>query len=416
MKKIKSISTKILLLVLSTVILINFIPIYVSADTTDPFAHILGEVYIQNVATGMYMDIENSDELPEPSTEAGAYAVQRNYSGSNSQKWIIERVQEPSPYAGEIVIRSAYSGKYLGISYDDTVYLAQYDTIDDFNIWQINPTGNGAYTFTFSFIPTIPDCYTVAVPSPDSAQGIRVRQMYEEDMGSDECDEWYIYKRTISVVNYYDEFFAETQNIQAAVEFADFIFFNQFGIRVSMDGNPTLYEINSGHGKNVPCDSSCGDSCIDHHNNIKRIRLDIQNRPREDNHVYVLWSDRERGVFCNGSSVTHYPLSDYAGGVGYDEQNADLPKSVIQIFRLMRDSLDHRKIQCMSVVLTHEMVHCLGRHDVEHDKNTSCIMNGYDYDLYADILDGQKAPFCQSCLQDIRANYSDAFIEGNQNN
>ena len=194
MKKFKYRQVKILSLILSTILLISSIPLSISANTTnDVETVVLGEAYIQNVATGMYMDIAYGEIVGSPpSMETGAYAVQRKYSGLDSQKWIIERVISPSYYEGKLVVRSAYSGKYLGVSYDDTVSLAQYDTIDDFNVWNFNRTANGTYQFTFTFDPTIPDCYTVAVRSPNSGEGARIRQMYEEDMVSDECDEWYI--------------------------------------------------------------------------------------------------------------------------------------------------------------------------------------------------------------------------------
>ena len=65
------------------------------------------------------------------------------------------------------------------------------------------------------------------------------------------------------------------------------------------------------------------------------------------------------------------------------------------------------------------MVHCLGRHDVEtHTEGENCIMGGFNVltadVFYESVLNGTAEPFCQSCLQDIRENYSDAFIEGNQ--
>lgn len=439
MKKIKSISTKILLFILSTIILITFIPIYVSADETDPLENILGEVYIQNVATGMYMDIEYGEIGGIPSLETGANSVQREYSASDSQKWIIERVEEPSPYAGEIVIRSAYSGKYLGVSYDDTVFLAQYDTIDDFNIWNINPTGDGTYTFTFSFTPTIPDCYTVAVRSPNSSQNAPIYQMVEEDMASDECDEWYIVKKVISVVNYYDNSFSGYNNgaligyIDDAVSFANAIYAKNFGISIFMDGDARPYTMYTGcqTDANEPCDPLlCGSTCSEHHKNAYRIweNLMTTDLNRELNHIYILWSNRDEGVFCDEN---HELVNSYARVYRTSEIEGET-QQIIQVFNIPYFTTSiptyylTREIS-MKLILSHEIAHCIGMRDVYDDTsgyhNTldgemTCLMDAFcEYDaldFYNSVTNGTINLFCPNCKNKLSNYTSNLTILVNQ--
>ena len=424
MKKAKSIRTKVLLFVLSTVILINFIPIYVSADTTDPFAHILGEVYIQNVATGMYMDLEYGEIYGDVSTETGAYAVQRKYSNSDSQKWIIERVQEPSPYAGEIVIRSVYSGKYLGVSYDDTVFLAQYDTIDDFNIWQINYTGDGTYTFSFSFIPTIPDCYTVAVRSPNSSENARIYQMVEEDMASDECDEWYIVKKVISVKNYYDNTFAEDSTlvsyIDDAVSFANKVYSANFSIGVYMDGDAT-YDNNAvadtcNYSSNSPC--SCSLIHDQHHKGLTAMSEYLIEKERPANHIYVMWANRPpneqnpNGVYCRTNPKTN--IHEFVNAFGAVTNKRPVI-NILWIYEGNSINLSERnrtKKSCMSLTLSHEITHCLGANEIDDVYHSgfsyNCIMDTMSLSsseingLYDDCLNNEANAFGTLCFQTVR--------------
>ena len=451
MKKRKSIKIRVLLFVLSAVLLVSAVPICASADRPDPLEHILGEVYIQNVATGMYMDIEYGEFYGYVSDETGANAVQRKYSGSNSQKWIIERVQEPSPYAGEIVIRSAYSGKYLGVSYDDTVFLAQYDTIDDFNIWQINPTGNGTYTFSFSFIPTIPDAYTVAVRSPNSSENALIYQMVEEDMSSDECDEWHIVKKVISVVNYYDDSFSGylegdlIDYIDDAVSFANVVYARYLGIGIYMDGDAQSYESvmgeksiadQCGQNSNVICScdaDKCGASCEGvHHKNIRTMSNQLMNDPRNNNHIYVLWANRSFGYCDVDTTDNNKHTGTYAVGAVWDN------RPVINMLSTQAHNKDER-IATMAIGLAHEMTHCLNMDDVYdndihkgEDDQYVCIMDKQDmskqYQFYHNILAGEwyelsnssnigagvsigTAPFCPSCLNIMKQKVN-AYIEG----
>ena len=151
-----------------------------------------GGFFIQNVATEMYIDIDGGI------TDNGAAATQSKYSAMDSQRWIIQTL----PDSGATVVKSALSGNYLGISYDDNILLGVYDYVDDFTIWNVEYEDDGTYTFWFT--PTGPDGTTVAVPSND--EGARVMMQTDWELYTENCNKWelrpVLYKRDVSI--FYD--------------------------------------------------------------------------------------------------------------------------------------------------------------------------------------------------------------------
>ena len=80
--------------------------------------------YIQNGATGMYMDVEG------PSTAVGAYIQQWSFSTALQKQWIITPTS-----GGYYTIESRYNNLYLGVDSSNTSLVKQYSTLNDYTQW-----------------------------------------------------------------------------------------------------------------------------------------------------------------------------------------------------------------------------------------------------------------------------------------
>ena len=230
--------------------------------------------------------------------------------------------------------------------------------------------------------------------------------------------------RSLSIVNYYDSSFATNaqliNGITSANELADFVFFKYYGVKMSMSGAPTQYatiieDCPNGEG-NRCSEEICGAACnFIHHKNVYTIAKQIYDSPREDDHIYVLWTDRSQ-TYCiqNKNSGCHER---------YDAALAYVVYSPTIQFLNIDDSGESTPETCMSICLIHEIAHIMGMEDVYnnegHDVNGSaCVMEKYDPytadDYYESILEEMADPFCDTCDQImISLAYSSLPISGN---
>lgn len=416
--------------------------------------------FIQNVATSMYMDVDDS---PDESI------IQNKYSASNSQRWIFECVDEPSYLAGGIAIKSASSGEYLGVDVDDTARLRLYDYIDDFSVWNVDRTSDGTYTFTCN--PTIPDGYIVSVPSQSSGEGADIIQQQESDMDSDECDEWYIVNKVISMVNYYDNSFANYVNlinhIDDAVSFANNVYARYFGIGIYMDENAISYEQAHANEENEwdkkaladqcnnytinengdilyeECDDSCHNMCVDeniffpnndialsecgHHKNLSLVSAQLKYQYRENEHIYVLWANRPRYTYCLYekdpiTKVQQHTTKSWLASTIRGTETYTTP--FILFLSIVEDNTiigPHISLSFMSISLVHEIAHALGMiemYEIDgHDENFEfiCTMEyferGYGCDYYDNVLSNFADPFCEDCMAQMKKLTSE-YIRG----
>ncbi|MBR6680844.1 MAG: hypothetical protein IKL59_06250, partial [Clostridia bacterium] len=262
-----------------------------------------------------------------------------------------------------------------------------------------------------------------AVRSPNSSENARIYQMVEEDMASDECDEWYIVKKVISVKNYYDNTFAQDSTlvsyIDDAVSFANKVYSANFGIGVYMDG-VAIYDPNAIASQ---CNDECNCASQSHSNHCRGLGqmseyLYDRAQGREADHIYVMWANRPPvydiytynyyGQYCRIHPKTK--IHEYTSALG---AVTDF-RPVINILYVYRGLLPYNTtLACMSITLAHEMVHCLGMDDVydlhfaAHEANKySCIMDNpilnnprHDHemiDLYDSCLNNNN-PFCDDC-------------------
>ena len=93
-----------------------------------------GTYYIQNGATGRYMDIEG------PSTADGAYIQQWSFSTALQKQWTFV-----SAGGGYYTIKSNYSNKYVGIDPNAISQIKQYSAVNDYTKWYFEGTESGRY-------------------------------------------------------------------------------------------------------------------------------------------------------------------------------------------------------------------------------------------------------------------------------
>lgn len=228
--------------------------------------------------------------------------------------------------------------------------------------------------------------------------------------------------RSLTYVHYFDSLFAFNatlrNNITTATEFADKVFSTHFGIKINMSSAPTQFATMVNHcceGDYEYCSDECGLNCFNnHHKNVNAIADEIYLSPREDDHLYVLWTDRSSTTYCYEGDEGHTPFEAIAVVMeGYP---------VIH-FMDVYDHTDELPLACMALVLVHETAHTLGMgeayEDDEHDNNeTVCVMDKFDIytapDFYQNVKENNAAPFCNSCKQTIQELAASAVIYGNQ--
>jgi hypothetical protein len=170
-------------------------------------------------------------------------------------------------------------------------------------------------------------------------------------------------------------------------------------------------------GINQPCTVGlpCGDHS-NHHKSVERISDVLLERRGEDTssrQFSVLWCDRTVNTFCSNDSFFHERLSSFA--VVVDE------RPVIHVMRLTND--DSENTAAMSIILAHEVAHCLHYDDVydsdnhENDGIHECLMDYLQPDYFDinDLYDGMRArpsgAFCEFCKHWIGDRILNFFYE-----
>ena len=376
--------------------------------------------YIQHSLTEMYIDIERYDNGYVVDDD-GARIIQNKYSEENSQQWIIEPAPSYYPYfAGYVTIRSQETGRYIGVDYDDHTIIRQYGYIDDFTVWSIDKTPNGTYTLECYVTSTMN--HALAISSDEDGEGAGLVQVTYDNPS--ERYEWYIVGKVISMVNYYDSTFAADSAlvgyIDDAVSFANTIYSKYFGIGFYIDGNPlfrsdAIADTCSQHDKNAPCtEATCGSNHANHHKNIVKIANQL-NYNREDDHIYIMWAHREyndgviKSSYCKLDNNKNHIYAQVLGGVPKDESDG-LCLPIITVLKIL--GAEETKKKCMSLILAHEITHCLQMEDVYYDglhydgsyAIYTCFMDGMCNDsftinsFYNNVLNGNTMPFCGACM------------------
>ena len=136
--------------------------------------------FVQNVATGKYMEVESASEAN------GGIVQQWSFHTGEQAKWIFELDGN-----GYFKIKNVNSGKYLGANSSNVSEVRQYDTVTDYSRWKIVETSTGNYrlickasTWRYSVLAT---------PTTTDGDGVNltVQTTYTDDASYN--DEWEIY-------------------------------------------------------------------------------------------------------------------------------------------------------------------------------------------------------------------------------
>ena len=379
-----------------------------------------GTYFIQNAGTERFIDVEG------PSKNDGAIIQQWNYHAGNQSKFVIEHIDGARGY---VRLKSVYSNKYVGVDTSNTGVIRQYATPGDHTLWAIDANTKNNLTFTCK--ATESSGVKLAVPLNSNSNGTDLTQLIDTD-DTTLRDEWYLNKKVISCVNYYDLTFAGNttyiNNIAAAVSFANTMYSRQFYVGIYKDGNAMQYldaiADDCQCGANNPCSASsgCGSNCANHHKNVDRILNQLLGLDREDDHIYVLWSDREPNVYCVKKNGTHtlydstYPCAEGSVAATY------LDEPVI-LFEKIVGTNASEQLGCMKINLSHEIAHVLGKTEAyvneEHEKNNDYCVMQISRSIYYDSIsvafeNNIFSAFCGMCHGEMVNCTANINIEGNE--
>ena len=353
--------------------------------------------YIQNGATGRYMDVEG------PSTAEGAYIQQWDFSTAPQKQWTVTPVG-----GGYYSIKSNYSQRYVGVDSQNTANIRQYSALNDYTKWYFQETNSGRYAIHCKMWSVTG---VLAGQSDTSGNGSDLTtSVYTND--SSYRDEWGIYSTTLRIVNYYDNSFSNNtayiQAIEGANEFVSEVLKTFFNIDIVMENVPNYWSTaytNQCLYQNSPCNSFCGTDCdVAHHKNLDVILSDIKNYNTINDSVVVVWMDRPDNVYCIESSGQHqiyYAIAAGRIGEPYIE--------TLSLSAHITSTTEYEKV--ISSILLHEIVHCFGYRDVYgttgHQLTYACIMDYYNEQAMKDFYDNYDirgiSPFCSNCLSGITA-------------
>lgn len=373
-----------------------------------------GIYYIQNAQTQQYIT-EYSDSPDEEDS-----VIQFEYEDSDFQQWEIEYTSSSYTY---VTIRSMLNDMYLGVDSEDPTKIVQYNNKNTYVYWKISITTKGNYKIT---------PYTFESSNQVLKSGLGEDLTLDTYVNNDysfglDYDEWYLVKKVISIVNYYDASLENDSTLRSyipqAVAFANLVYSRYLHIGICMNENETtrhsIFDNCNCNQENLfaPCNTSYENDCINaHHKNTVAISNNLYYSPRENNHIYVLWTNR-LGAYCktNYDSINniykHVIQTRLALVYGH--------RPVIHFLRIIEPNPDI----FMSLTLVHEMAHTFNMdepyEDDEHDvlNATQCVMESFEQSsadiFYQDILNGVKKPFCDSCNKDMKDYTANIIILGN---
>lgn len=371
-----------------------------------------GTYYIQNAATERYIEIEG------PSSSAGAAIQQWEFHDGNNMKWMVEHVEDSGGY---VRLKSVHSNLYIGVDSTNTDLIKQYGTQNDYTLWKIDRTLTGNLMFKCKATETTGS--VMSLPNSSQINGVNIAQAtYTDDISYK--DEWYLLAKVISYVNYYDSTFDGNNpliyNVILSNSFSNLVYARYFNVGLFMDYVANTY-INivdiCPTGAGSPCNSQlCGENCSElHHKNTLNISDYFFNAPREDNHIYTFWTDRNSNFYCKEIDNIH--SFHNACACVWNR------RPVIHVMDIF-PSTENAKLAYMSVVVVHETAHAFNMDekydDYGHDKDgqTICAMEKIEMSsiqqYYTAVKSGAINPFCASCMIAMQTHVSQLTISGNQ--
>ena len=358
-----------------------------------------GIYYLQNVQTQSYVT-----EAGFAPTDGGI-VIQEDYHDGTLQQWEITYLQDSSTY---VTIQSITNDMYLGVDPDYPSSIVQHSDENIYTSWKLEITDKGNYKITSKAYESSEQ---VLASSGDYDLTLNTYAPYS-GQNTSYRDEWYLVREVISLVNYYDSTFSSSMNlslIEDAIDFANLVYSRYYHVGIHMDG-ASIYNSfgidDCDLGPNTPCTDKCG-NCNDHHKNFYRIHNNmLAEIERDNNHIYILWTNHAMGVYCSNNEL----LSNIAltPGIGYDYDNDGVFDDYYHYPTIVFFNVNSQKKINMSLNLVHEIAHVLGMLDVYNeqghdiDNATVCVMETFEPDAclnyYEALLNANGAePFCKAC-------------------
>ncbi len=394
-----------------------------SFDISFYFSPHEGTYYIQNAGSEEYLSF-NKTAVLNPT-----------FFNNDTQKWLIEYVGELSGY---VTIKSVSSSKYLGVDNRNSSSVRMYSGIGNYSIWKLDLSTTGNIIFKCK---ATEETESVLSSYPDTSYLHQKKYVNEKEMSSkdstydcstDYIDEWYILTKVISFVNYFDSSFSPKmeKHISTANSFTNLVYARYFNIGLYMDGSSEYYHSSADDCSVGRCSDSCSPSCTEHHKNLTHISNGIYNSPRENDHIYILWTNRDNYMYCNEVDGHHLATS-YMGMVIGEKTSLGIIKNrpVIHILRCNTENVDwvgYTLFSGMSLLLAHETAHTFQMEEVydegysdihSSEEKWNCIMGKLNpksmISFYNSIQDNSAKPFCAECEAKLSELTKDISIEGN---
>ena len=378
--------------------------------------------YIRNQRYSKTLQIDN---LAEPEYNmSGAAIEQWDVDKGRYQKWEIIPIGN-----GYYKILSLASGLALSVP-------AGYETSQNVTVrqeayagyerqkWKITQTEDGKYKIKSQASEN--GNLDLALASSNlvnnCSNGITVMQR-EYTEGSNYESNWELitpgaFDRTYYFVNYYDSTVANYSDLtdfitdvnETVIEFYEYYF--NINIVMINDILP-IYSLadQCPLGNSLPCSNSCNAGTAyssKHHKDVLSMSDQIYNDKRNDNYIYILWSNRPETAYCNHATGTHSAHDSEACVVDY--------RPVVHILRLTGTRMYQDPL---SFILAHEVAHTFGlndryeipTHKTEGEAEHRCVMEiinnktcGAFWSSVKRKKNGENGIdlFCSVCMNDLR--------------
>ena len=300
--------------------------------------------YIQNVATGKYIDIEG------PSKLEGAIIQQWQFNAKPQSRWYLSFESD-----GYFTLKSEYSNMYIGVDSTNSSVVKQYSTISDYTKWKAIKTASGNCKLVCKGIES--SGMVLATPYETSGNGANLTMTtYTDD--SNYKDEWDLQSclYSFSIVHYYDQgynvrFTNTPENIDSYQDLCSIVLLKLFG--VAIDTTINSY-------------TSCADLCTGTPTTLSHTSIDCNHT--DDHKTRTAIHDDGVAQFNAGTDViTKVMWSGHSLG-GKVSASYKFSHMIIMTIKTVTDNsyvnLDNTVIRAKSVyTLLHEVSHQLGAPD-----------------------------------------------------
>ncbi len=318
------------------------------------------------------------------------------------------------------------------------VILQKYASSDG-QLWKVQSTTNGRY----KIIPKCGEasgrvlCLNYSLLGYDS-NGVNLKSKTYND-NTEYIDEWYLIPDANPMVSQYDyshtaahsDYASHMNKMMFAMAFVNNCYSDMFSLSLTHP-QPMLVSTSSDAHVGSACTSACGSQCTSHHNNIYKLSDAIYNSTRNDDHIYISWSEHPVDDICCGQPDLFGSAQHVLNGVGTLAsviQKNGVIRPVIGIYRTSDPAgeylLDSDRIVCASLILAHEMAHVYGLREQygsggihQYGTNYTCVMMQYNFTsasaLKLSIENGERDALCNSCQNLLQKTLYATTITGNR--